>query len=101
MTSFESLSVLRQAYCCPMDFGVAVRHDLLTDVSYNKIIPYVFDSITCENEMKPNFIRSPANTTNYNTPSSYNYSNSDTVIQIKLHAIAISGCRDSLTKSIN
>ena len=80
--SFESLSVLREKYCCPMNFGVAIPTNNLTNSDCVKIIPYVFDSITCENDMKPNRIRTDlgATTTNYNTINSYNYTNSDKVI---------------------
>ena len=41
-------------------------------------------------------------TSNLANPSQtfFNYSNADTLVQVKLHAIAISGCRDSLTKNI-
>lgn len=81
--SFESLSVLGQTYCCPMLFGVAIPHDKLRDTDYRKIVPYVFDSITCENDMKPDFIRTDigATTTNYDTEASYDYTKSDEIVE--------------------
>lgn len=80
--SFESLSVIRQKYCCPMNFGVAMDASNLGNSNFTEIIPYVFDSITCENNMKPNFIRtdSGATTANYTTAASYNYSNADAIV---------------------
>ena len=92
--SFESLSVLGQTYCCPMLFGVAIPNDKVRDTDYRKIVPYVFDSITCENEMKPNFIRtaSVARTTNYNRDDSYDYTNSDEIVEFaKEHRMKVVG----------
>ena len=92
--SFESLSVLRQIYCCPMIFGVAIPQNKLTDLNYQKIVPYVFDSITCENEMKPNYIRTSAVATraNYNTLASYDYSQSDAIVTFaKDHRMKVLG----------
>lgn len=83
--SFESLSLLRQKYCCPMNFGVAMDSDKLRNTNFVKIIPYVFDSITCENNMKPN-----AMTTNNQV--SYNYTNADAVVNFaKKHNMTVLG----------
>ena len=81
--SFESLSILRQTYCCPMNFGLVVSHDNILDSDYKKIIPYVFDSIMCKNEMKPNSIRtnSGVTITNYDTSATYNYTESDEIVK--------------------
>ena len=81
--SFESLSVLGQTYCCPMLFGVAIPQNKLRDINYKKIVPYVFDSITCENDMKPDFIRTAtvATSANYDTAASYDYTNSDEIVE--------------------
>jgi len=98
MSNFESLSVISQKYCCPMTFGVAMDSDkLTTDTNkdkYAKIIPYVFDSITCENNMKPDSIRtdSVATTANYTTETSYDYSNADVVFNFaKTHNMKMLG----------
>ena len=64
--SYESLSVLRQKYCCPMIFGVAMDSNKLNNVNFKKIIPYVFDSITCENDMKPNYMSGDTEALPYN-----------------------------------
>lgn len=81
-THFESLSVVREQYNRPIVFGVALSLHHLTNTEIVKIARYVFDSITCENEMKPDFIRTAtvATTTNYTTPGSYFFSRANTIV---------------------
>jgi endo-1,4-beta-xylanase len=70
---------------------------LITDTNkdkYTKIIPYVFDSITCENNMKPDSIRTDTKATiaNYITTNSYDYSNANAVINFaKTHNMKMLG----------
>jgi len=69
-----------------MNFGIAMDSGRLRNVDFMKIVPYVFDSITCENNMKPNNISG-------NTESSaYNYSNADAIVNYaKYHNMIVLG----------
>jgi GH35 family endo-1,4-beta-xylanase len=79
-THFESLSVVREQYNRPIVFGVALLStDLNTPNTYNTA-RYIFDSITCKTEMEPDFIRRVATTTNYISPSSYNFTNANKIV---------------------
>lgn len=81
-TNFESLSVVREKNNRPIVFGVALSSHHLNDPEIVKVARYVFDSVTCENEMKPDFIRtrSVANTSNYLTNASYDFRRADTIV---------------------
>jgi endo-1,4-beta-xylanase len=77
-----------------MIFGVAVPYNKVTDSNYQRIVPYVFDSVTCENEMKPNYIRTNAEARidNYNSNNSYDYRQSDTIVEFaKDHSMKVVG----------
>lgn len=79
MSGFKSLSVTAQNNNIPIKFGVSLDASALLNIDILKTARYVFDSITCENNMKPNFLRSSANTSNYTTLASYSFTNADRV----------------------
>ena len=65
-TNFQSLSVARQEKNIPMLFGVALTKNQLLTNRNRKYASYIFDSVTCFNEMKTSRLRTSILDTSYN-----------------------------------
>jgi GH35 family endo-1,4-beta-xylanase len=90
MSGFESLSLVRQEKYRPILFGVAISKEQLSNIQNRKYARYIFDSITCFDEMKPKEVRQNIRSiSDYLSPASYRFTDANNIVEF---------ARDSLMK---
>ena len=92
-TNFQSLSVVRQEKNRPILFGVALTKNQLSDRKIRKYATYIFDSVTCIDEMKTSEVRRNINSiSDYTNPSSYSFTEANYIMDFaKSSSMKVSG----------
>jgi len=82
MPGYESLSTVKQQKLRPILFGVAISKEQLSNNQNKKHASYIFDSITCFDEMKPKEVRQNINSIPaYLSPASYKFTDADNIVE--------------------